>query len=430
MDRSAAARRLAAVSCSGTAFEALLTLRILNGGVPFQQFECGEELAALVRTGLPPTVDAALTRLRTPSGDHWSSLLALAVQTGLPHDVTRLLAMLRTADPIDVKVAMLGSDRTEPGCRPDATAADIRAAAAGNRAAVDDLVRRAETGGWDAEVRPILALKAAALVRLVIDAIGDLPEASYRNDASDLLERNALKVDEWLAGPDPVESVIERVTDGATYRAEPGISRVILIPTSVHRPWTLIHAFGDAKVFCYPARPDSELSAPDDTLIAVYRALGDGSRLRLLRRLVGGRTTVARLSSELDLAKSTVHEHLISLRAAGLVRSVDGGYEIEPELPDLNWMLKDFLGLEMRRECEACGVGLSLDAVAYICSYECTFCESCAQGHARVCPNCGGELVLRPRRVARAGMRRRSIQSHNRARSATDPTVSTSGGMP
>ena len=36
--------------------------------------------------------------------------------------------------------------------------------------------------------------------------------------------------------------------------------------------------------------------------------------------------------------------------------------------------------------------------LAYICSYECTFCANCAEAMAAVCPNCGGELVPRPRR--------------------------------
>jgi len=34
-----------------------------------------------------------------------------------------------------------------------------------------------------------------------------------------------------------------------------------------------------------------------------------------------------------------------------------------------------------------------------ICSYECTFCTDCGAALDRVCPNCGGELVPRPRRA-------------------------------
>jgi hypothetical protein len=56
------------------------------------------------------------------------------------------------------------------------------------------------------------------------------------------------------------------------------------------------------------------------------------------------------------------------------------------------------MSLEMRERCERCGVSLVPDGVAFICSYECTFCEGCADGMGNVCPNCGGELVRRPRR--------------------------------
>ncbi len=58
--------------------------------------------------------------------------------------------------------------------------------------------------------------------------------------------------------------------------------------------------------------------------------------------------------------------------------------------------------LELRPSCECCDSALSPESTeARICSFECTFCASCAdtvlQGH---CPNCGGELVARPRRPA------------------------------
>ena len=57
------------------------------------------------------------------------------------------------------------------------------------------------------------------------------------------------------------------------------------------------------------------------------------------------------------------------------------------------------MALEMRTECEACGAALLADGPAFICSHECTFCERCAESGARPCPNCGGELVRRPRRI-------------------------------
>jgi uncharacterized protein len=56
--------------------------------------------------------------------------------------------------------------------------------------------------------------------------------------------------------------------------------------------------------------------------------------------------------------------------------------------------------LQLRPNCECCGCDLLPDAVdARICSFECTFCAGCAEITLQgLCPNCGGELVARPRR--------------------------------
>ena len=58
--------------------------------------------------------------------------------------------------------------------------------------------------------------------------------------------------------------------------------------------------------------------------------------------------------------------------------------------------------LQLRPNCECCDRDLPPDSVdAFICSFECTFCRSCAgKILGGNCPNCGGELVLRPRRPA------------------------------
>jgi uncharacterized protein len=58
------------------------------------------------------------------------------------------------------------------------------------------------------------------------------------------------------------------------------------------------------------------------------------------------------------------------------------------------------MALEMRSECERCGASLGADGEAYICTYECTFCAACVTELAHICPNCGAELVRRPRKTA------------------------------
>lgn len=61
------------------------------------------------------------------------------------------------------------------------------------------------------------------------------------------------------------------------------------------------------------------------------------------------------------------------------------------------------MALQMKEACETCHAELGWQSAAYICSYECTFCEDCTTGaHTHTCPNCGGELVRRPKRARTA----------------------------
>lgn len=58
----------------------------------------------------------------------------------------------------------------------------------------------------------------------------------------------------------------------------------------------------------------------------------------------------------------------------------------------------------LKPNCEICDQDLPADStLAVVCSFECTFCSACAEqllGYR--CPNCAGELVARPRRVAQS----------------------------
>ncbi len=53
--------------------------------------------------------------------------------------------------------------------------------------------------------------------------------------------------------------------------------------------------------------------------------------------------------------------------------------------------------MEHRDHCEKCNKPLNDQDEAYICYYECTWCAPCTVSFNYVCPNCGGELVRRPR---------------------------------
>jgi ArsR family transcriptional regulator, cadmium/lead-responsive transcriptional repressor len=57
---------------------------------------------------------------------------------------------------------------------------------------------------------------------------------------------------------------------------------------------------------------------------ALFRSLGDETRLRIVSRLTAGEARVVDLTRELGLAQSTVSKHLACLRGCGLV-----GYRAE-----------------------------------------------------------------------------------------------------
>ena len=54
--------------------------------------------------------------------------------------------------------------------------------------------------------------------------------------------------------------------------------------------------------------------------------------------------------------------------------------------------------LELRPNCECCDKDLPPESTeAVICTFECTFCSTCASGVLNDrCPNCGGNFVPRP----------------------------------
>ncbi|WP_300650452.1 DUF1272 domain-containing protein [Hydrogenophaga sp.] len=60
--------------------------------------------------------------------------------------------------------------------------------------------------------------------------------------------------------------------------------------------------------------------------------------------------------------------------------------------------------LQLRPNCECCNRDLPNESLdARICTFECTFCKDCVETKLNhICPNCGGELVRRPRRPAAA----------------------------
>jgi len=84
----------------------------------------------------------------------------------------------------------------------------------------------------------------------------------------------------------------------------------------------------------------SAIAAGVSPAAALFRSLGDETRLRIVARLAAGEARVVDLTGELGLAQSTVSKHLACLRGCGLVDYRAEGRQsfyalTRPELMDL-----------------------------------------------------------------------------------------------
>jgi DNA-binding transcriptional ArsR family regulator len=153
---------------------------------------------------------------------------------------------------------------------------------------------------------------------------------------------------ELIAQQDPMEAV-EAATNGIEFFAPKGISQVLLVPQYHYRPINLYQSCRGWRHFHYPtdALPPTP-GAPPDALLRLTRGLDDASRLQMLRFLASGERSFTEIVEASGLAKSTVHHHLVLLRAAGLVRGTDRGagavsFRLRPTaLDDLARRLADY----------------------------------------------------------------------------------------
>lgn len=127
---------------------------------------------------------------------------------------------------------------------------------------------------------------------------------------------------------DPI-GFVERATNGIRLVPDHRVRRIVLAPTYFGRPYNSLTRVGDIQLICYPIA-DAALGAadrlnPPAATVRLFRALGDESRLRILRLLAERDRYLTEIANEVALSKPTVKHHLAQLRAAGLVTLIEQG---------------------------------------------------------------------------------------------------------
>ena len=127
----------------------------------------------------------------------------------------------------------------------------------------------------------------------------------------------------------PAVELVERTTGGVRWLGETGVTRVVLSPSYFARPVNYLYSGLDWRLFAYPvadaALETDDALAPPPAMIRLHRALGDESRLRILRLLRDKDMYLTELAQHLEVSKPTMKHHLTQLRAAGLVTVTDQG---------------------------------------------------------------------------------------------------------
>jgi DNA-binding transcriptional ArsR family regulator len=146
--------------------------------------------------------------------------------------------------------------------------------------------------------------------------------------------------------------LIERTTGGIRWLPEAGVRRVILAPSYFTRPYNFLFEGEGWRFFGYPLADEAldadDPLAPTSSVVRLHRALGDETRLRILKLLSKRDLYLTEIAQQLELSKPTIKHHLAQLRAAGLVTITEAGTVVyyslrRPRLDDASIEIKRYL---------------------------------------------------------------------------------------
>lgn len=130
------------------------------------------------------------------------------------------------------------------------------------------------------------------------------------------------------------EAFVEWATQGRAYAPEPSVYQVLLIPQYVYRPWNVEADLLGTKVLYYPVAKSSidplKADEPSEQLVQQYKALGDTTRMMMLKKLMKRSMSLKELTEAFGMGKTTVHHHLKLLKAARVLKQDGQHYTVNP----------------------------------------------------------------------------------------------------
>lgn len=281
--------------------------------------ELGKDWLENLRDRCDEELSDELTRLGGPWAYGWLGISALLLSAPHPHDPDRALAWLDGLAEQRLRRWMLGymTDQQDQGLIEQAAEGDLDAASALIAAMSDEKEGMTEYLEWMLGNEGLPSRYARAVRRFREEVFSEFEEEFAGAISRAAAARRATPI------RGSAKEVVEEVTSGLDFEIPTAISRVVLVPSVLTRPLSLIDSYRGTLIVYYGIADEfinSDPEAPPSWLVRTYKALSDERRLRILRRLSEGPASLDDLVALLGLTKSTVHHHITSLRAAGLIR--------------------------------------------------------------------------------------------------------------
>jgi DNA-binding transcriptional ArsR family regulator len=332
------ARRIPIEIDGAISYEVVLTMWNLVSSKKYtNSFDLGTKWFTEVQDATPEDLKEEIVRFGGSNCTIWLSLLGLISVAPHPHDPDSVFNWIGELNPQRLRRWILGylgeQAALETNQGPPAPSL-IEQAALGDIDSVREIIGSSmDPDGIDQvvamfEMDPIEMRDrmATALRRFRSEVFSKYEDEFGKAIAAAAAARRS------VATRDSAKDVIEEVTNGLDYEIPLGVSRVILVPSMIVRPLSLIDQHRDTLIVCYGLADEFinlNPEAPPSWMVRFYKALSDEKRLRILRRLSEGDTSLDELTELLDLSKSTVHHHITILRGAGLVRVSIGSTKAE-----------------------------------------------------------------------------------------------------
>ncbi len=319
-DLTTAARHIPIEDDGAVVFDAILAIwATFNPKEDPHGFDLGTEWFQTIEERTPRDLADEIRTVGGPGCLAWLSLAGLAASSPQPHDPDRVIHWLGRVDPQRLRRWLLGyvDHFQHSGLIDEAADGSVEALESLIGEDFDDDTRAAIHALVQIEPEDHRDRMVASLSRFRTEVFATEDEQFAAAIEKAALARRA------TANHEDAKTVIEEVTNGLDYEIPLGVTRVILIPSVVLKPLSLIDQFRDMLLVYYAVADEflgSDPEAPPSWMVRTYKALSDERRLRILRRLSEGETTLDGLTELLGLSKSTVHHHISVLRAAGLVR--------------------------------------------------------------------------------------------------------------